>query len=110
MSITKKILSIVSVKFHCALCNIIGILQKGDGSIIEFPAYPRLLTHVVGSGRKRPFQCGSNCEAQNAKTSDLMNVVSLTSGPDGSMYIGDYNLVRRVIPETGETHTILEFE
>ena len=103
-------MSLVSVKFYHASCNITGILQKGDGSIIEFTAYPRLLTHVVGSGRKRPFQCGSNCEAQNAKTSDLMNVVSLTSGPDGSMYIGDYNLVRRVIPETGETHTILEFE
>ena len=103
-------MSIVSVKLYHALCNIAGILQKGDGSIIEFTAYPRLLTHVVGSGRKRPFQCGSNCEAQYAKTSDLMNVVSLTSGPDGSMYIGDYNLVRRVIPETGETHTILEFE
>ena len=103
-------MSIVSVKFYHPLCNITGILQKGDGSIIEFTAYPRLLTHIVGSGRKRPFQCGSNCEAQKAKTSDLMNVVSLTSGPDGSMYIGDYNLVRRVIPETGETHTILEFE
>ena len=95
--------------------SFIGILQKGDGSVIEFSSYPRLLSHVIGSGKKRPFQCskssGQNgCDGTLALNSDLMNVVSLTSGPDGSIYIGDYNLIRRVLPDTGKIHTILEFE
>ena len=90
-------------------------MQKGDGSVIEFSSYPRLLSHVIGSGRKRPFQCSKNlgqngCDGTLALSSDLMNVVSLTSGPDGSIYIGDYNLIRRVLPDTGKIHTILEFE
>ena len=92
-------------------------MQKGDGSILEFASYPRLLRPVIGSGNKRPFKCGKNsmsspsgCDETRALKSSLMNVVSLTSGPDGSIYIGDYNLVRRVLPDTGKIHTILEFE
>ena len=90
-------------------------MQKGDGSIIEFSSYPRLVSHIIGSGKKRPFQCTENspqngCDNISALRSSLMNVKCLTSGPDGSIYIGDYNLVRRVIPSTGKIHTILEFE
>ena len=92
----------------------IGILQKGDGSILEFESYPRLLTPVVGNGSKRPFQCGkssaSQCDEILAIETSLMNIVSMTSGPDGSIYIGDYNLIRRVSPHTGKIYTILEFE
>ena len=97
-------------------CSIFsGILQKGDGSIIEFSSYPRLVTHVIGNGKKRPFQCNENssqngCDNVQAINSSLMNVKCLTSGPDGSIYIGDYNLVRRVMPSTGKIYTILEFE
>ena len=70
---------------------------------------------MIGSGRKRPFKCNkssgqSGCDESVALNTDLMNVVSLTSGPDGSIYIGDYNLIRRVMPDTGKIHTILEFE
>ena len=93
-------------------------MQKGDGSILEFSSYPRLISPVIGSGNKRPLRCRKNskssqgnCDETIAIKSSLMNVVSLTSGPDGSIYIGDYNLVRRVLPgDTPKIYTILEFE
>ena len=39
-----------------------------------------------------------------------MHIVSMTSGPDGSTYIGDYNLVRRISPDGSFIDTILELE
>ena len=91
-----------------------GILQKGDGSIIEFDSYPKLFRPFIGNGKKRPFHCGSSstnsCDGINRDDISLMQIVSMTSGPDGSIYIGDYNLVRRVLPTDGRTYTILEFE
>ena len=38
----------------------------------------------------------------------LLNVVSMTTGPDGSIFVGDYNLIRKIDPE-GNVFTILEF-
>ena len=38
----------------------------------------------------------------------LLNVVSLTTGPDGSIFVGDYNLIRKIDP-LGNVFTILEF-
>ena len=34
--------------------------------------------------------------------------VSLASGPDGSLYVGDYNLIRKISPQ-GVVTTILQF-
>ena len=38
----------------------------------------------------------------------LLNVVSMTTGPDGSIFVGDYNLIRKIDPR-GNVFTILEF-
>lgn len=43
-----------------------------------------------------------------AKSLPLLNVVSLVSGPDGSIFVGDYNLIRKIGPQ-GDVETILEF-
>ena len=42
--------------------------------------------------------------------SDLLNVVSLATGPEGTLYIGDFNLIRKVDPTTGTMFTVLQFE
>ena len=34
--------------------------------------------------------------------------MSLASGPDGSLYVGDYNLIRKISPQ-GVVTTILQF-
>ena len=38
-----------------------------------------------------------------------MNIVSLTTGPDGSVYVGDFNLVRKITLQMN-VFTVLEFE
>jgi len=60
-------------------------------------------------GQRRPLECSkSECDGQIKKISTLLNVVSLTSGPDGSLYVGDYNLVRKITKD-GKVSTILQF-
>ena len=44
----------------------------------------------------------------SAASLSLLNVVSLATGPDGSVYVGDYNLIRRIHPG-GSVETILQF-
>ena len=44
----------------------------------------------------------------SAASLSLLNVVSLATGPDGSVYVGDYNLIRRIHPGGG-VETILQF-
>ena len=91
----------------------IGVLQKGDGSLMELKSlFPRLVRHVAGSqhGEKRAFECrAEQCNVNEASQARLLNVVSLASGPDGSLFIGDFNLVRRLTPQ-GEVFTVLQFE
>ena len=73
--------------------------------------FPRLVRHFVGSqNRKREFECKEEeCNVNEPSQAHLLNVVSLASGPDGSLFIGDFNLVRRVTPQ-GEVFTVLQFE
>ncbi|XP_046747871.1 teneurin-a isoform X2 [Diprion similis] len=81
-----------------------GILQKGDGSTLHFKQYPRTVKVVMGTGLQRNLVC-TNCNGP-AKDARLLTPVALTSGPDGSIYVGDFNLVRRITPD-GNVNTVL---
>ncbi|XP_055525741.1 teneurin-a isoform X2 [Wyeomyia smithii] len=85
-----------------------GILQKGDGTTLHFKEYPRVIRRVLGDGQQRPLKCKDYCNgiSEHAR---LLTPVALASGPDGSLYIGDFNLVRR-ITTNGSVITILELE
>jgi hypothetical protein len=81
-----------------------GILQKGDGSTLHFKQYPRKVNVVMGTGQRRDL-IGQNLDGL-AKDARLLTPVALTSGPDGSIYVGDFDLVRRITPE-GDVYTVL---
>ncbi|XP_016839726.1 teneurin-a isoform X5 [Nasonia vitripennis] len=81
-----------------------GILQKGDGSTLHFKQYPRKVNVVMGTGQRRDLS-GQNFDG-GAKDARLLTPVALTSGPDGSIYVGDFDLVRRITPE-GNVYTVL---
>lgn len=81
-----------------------GILQKGDGSTLHFKNYPRMVKVVMGTGLQRSFEC-DNCNGP-AKDARLLTPVALTSGPDGSIYVGDFNHVRRIDP-AGNVNTVM---
>jgi hypothetical protein len=83
-----------------------GVLQKGDGSTLHFKQYPRTVSVVLGTGLQRVLACGDDCNGA-AKDARLLTPVALASGPDGSLYVGDFNLVRRVTPE-GNVYTVLQ--
>ncbi|KAG8234383.1 hypothetical protein J437_LFUL015147, partial [Ladona fulva] len=99
-----------------------GILQKGDGSTLHFKQFPRIVRVAMGTGTRRPLLCGASpsptpsspsptapdpaCVGP-ARDAKLLTPVALASGPDGSLYVGDFNLVRRLTPE-GTVYTVLQ--
>ncbi|KFM64224.1 Teneurin-1, partial [Stegodyphus mimosarum] len=80
-----------------------GVLQKGDGTTIYFRQQPRVISTLMGTGHQRPMLC-PECNGM-AKEARLLAPVALTSGPDGSVYVGDFNLIRRVTP-SGQVYTV----
>ena len=82
-----------------------GILQKGDGTNVYLKTKAKLLTTSIGDGQQRPLHC-PYCNGL-AKDQRLLAPVALASAPDGSLYIGDFNLVRRLKPD-GSIFTVVE--
>ncbi|CAG7727590.1 unnamed protein product [Allacma fusca] len=78
-----------------------GIIQKGDGSEVHLKELPNLVTTVLGKkGQQRSLLC-EPCESL------LLSPIALATGPDGSLYVGDFNLIRRITPD-GRIYTILQ--
>ncbi|CAH1124665.1 unnamed protein product [Ceutorhynchus assimilis] len=71
-----------------------GILQKGDGSNIYLKHKPRVILTTMGDGHQRPLDC-NDCEGQATKQR-LLAPVALASDRDGSIYVGDFNLIRKI--------------
>ncbi|XP_064481660.1 teneurin-m-like isoform X2 [Ornithodoros turicata] len=82
-----------------------GILQKGDGTNVYLKNKPRVLLTTMGDGQQRPLHC-PHCNGI-AKEQRLLAPVTLASGPDGSIYVGDFNLIRRITPN-GRVSTVVE--
>ncbi|KAI4462797.1 teneurin and n-acetylglucosamine-1-phosphodiester alpha-n-acetylglucosaminidase [Holotrichia oblita] len=81
-----------------------GILQKGDGSNIYLKHKPRVILTTMGDGHQRPLDC-SDCEGQASKQR-LLAPVALAAAPDGSIFVGDFNLVRKILTD-GTVRTIV---
>ncbi|XP_030767229.1 teneurin-m isoform X3 [Sitophilus oryzae] len=71
-----------------------GILQKGDGSNIYLKHKPRVILTAMGDGHQRPLDC-MDCEGQ-ASRQRLLAPVALASDRDGSLFVGDFNLIRKI--------------
>jgi hypothetical protein len=97
-----------------------GIVYKGDGSWLlagansahDASGTPAAPSVRLGTGAQRDFACQQpDCAGVGGS---LLSIVSMAAGPDGSLYIGDYNLIRRVWPTGGSSgggrvETIFEF-
>ncbi|XP_071453131.1 teneurin-m isoform X1 [Hetaerina americana] len=81
-----------------------GILQKGDGSNIYLKHKPRVILTAMGNGHQRPLDC-YDCDGQASKQR-LLAPVALTSSADGSIFVGDFNLVRRILTD-GTVRTVV---
>uniref|UniRef100_A0A4W4DY40 Teneurin transmembrane protein 1 n=1 Tax=Electrophorus electricus TaxID=8005 RepID=A0A4W4DY40_ELEEL len=84
-----------------------GILHKGNGENIFISQQPPVISTVMGNGYYRTIPC-SGCNGVAVETK-LFAPVALACGPDGSVYVGDFNFVRRILP-SGYTYNILELK
>ena len=83
-----------------------GILHKGDGTNIYLKEQPRKVVTVMGNGKTRRLDC-RNCDG-NAADSKLMAPVALASGRDGSLYVGDFNHIRKLSANRQDVASILQ--
>ncbi|XP_046809051.1 teneurin-m isoform X2 [Lucilia cuprina] len=82
-----------------------GILQKGDGSNIYLKNKPRVILTTMGDGHQRPLEC-MDCEGMSLKQR-LLAPVALAASPDGSLYVGDFNYIRRIMTD-GTVRTVVK--
>lgn len=73
-----------------------GILFKGSGEQRLLSLLPPVIATVMGNGRRRSISCPS-CNGQ-AEGNKLLAPVALAWGLDGSLYVGDFNYIRRIYP------------
>ena len=84
-----------------------GILQKGDGSNIYLKQKPRVILTTMGDGHQRPLDC-YDCDGQASKQR-LLAPVALATAPDGSIFVGDFNLVRKILVD-GTVRTVVRLK
>ncbi|XP_063635677.1 teneurin-m isoform X1 [Cydia splendana] len=82
-----------------------GILQKGDGTNTYLKHKPRLIITAMGDGRQRGLECAECWGA--ARRQRLLAPVALAADPAGALYVGDFNLVRKIKPD-GEVVTLVK--
>ncbi|XP_049727568.1 teneurin-1 isoform X3 [Elephas maximus indicus] len=82
-----------------------GIIHKGNGENMFISQQPSVISTIMGNGHQRSVAC-TNCNGP-ARNNKLFAPVALASGPDGSVYVGDFNFVRRIFP-SGNSISILE--
>lgn len=75
-----------------------GILHKGNGENIFISQQPPVISTVMGNGQVRSTSCAS-CNAPPLDNK-LFAPVALACGADGSIYVGDFNFVRRILPNS----------
>uniref|UniRef100_A0A663EP74 Teneurin-4 n=1 Tax=Aquila chrysaetos chrysaetos TaxID=223781 RepID=A0A663EP74_AQUCH len=90
---------------HHALNIQSGILHKGNGENQFISQQPPVIGSIMGNGRRRSISCPS-CNGL-ADGNKLLAPVALTCGSDGSLYVGDFNYIRRIFP-SGNVTNILE--
>ena len=83
-----------------------GIMYKGDGTNIYLKETPALIHTLLGDGTRRTVDCGAQCEGP-ADQQTLLSPFAIVSTPDGSLYLGDFNLIRKINSE-GQVRTILK--
>ncbi|XP_048349965.1 teneurin-4 [Sphaerodactylus townsendi] len=94
-----------SLDKHHALNIQSGILHKGNGENQFISQQPPIIGSIMGNGRRRSISCPS-CNGL-ADGNKLLAPVALTCGSNGSLYVGDFNYIRRIFP-SGNVINILE--
>lgn len=84
-----------------------NVLFRGDGGQLDLRSGPRQLNLLLGTGSPRSLICVECQSASPSIYAKILNPVAMASAGDGSLYVGDFNLVRKVTPE-GRVFTVLQ--
>lgn len=98
-------INVIGFWFVFFLYCLAGILYKGNGENQFISQQPPVVSSIMGNGRRRSISCPS-CNGQ-ADGNKLLAPVALACGIDGSLYVGDFNYVRRIFP-SGNVTSVLE--
>lgn len=101
----KRAISCSAGDWFCSSVLVPGILHKGNGENQFVSQQPPVIGSIMGNGRRRSISCPS-CNGL-ADGNKLLAPVALTCGSDGSLYVGDFNYIRRIFP-SGNVTNILE--
>uniref|UniRef100_A0A3Q2P638 Teneurin transmembrane protein 3 n=1 Tax=Fundulus heteroclitus TaxID=8078 RepID=A0A3Q2P638_FUNHE len=82
-----------------------GILYKGNGENVFISQQPPVISSIMGNGRRRSISCPS-CNGQ-AEGNKLLAPLALACGADGSIFVGDFNYIRRIFP-SGNVSSVME--
>uniref|UniRef100_A0A914CCG1 EGF-like domain-containing protein n=1 Tax=Acrobeloides nanus TaxID=290746 RepID=A0A914CCG1_9BILA len=96
-----------SINFHHYFDFMNNVLERGEGRTIYLDETPPVLRTIVGSEERRDLVC-KHCSKEALLGSKLFSPSAITIGTDGAIYIGDYDLVRRVSPDRKNVETILK--
>ena len=95
-----------------SLSRSVGLFRKGSGEWIDFSRQPLRLAWSLGSGRKRKIGCGPECDlrtiAHHAKA-EFSKINNVVATQDGNIYVGDFNLIRKVDLALGTVETVFKF-
>ncbi|ESO03371.1 hypothetical protein HELRODRAFT_122962, partial [Helobdella robusta] len=83
-----------------------GILHRGDGSMFLFRDQPPHITTYIGDGSIRKHEC-KRC-VETISECRLIAPVDIVEGTDGSLYMADYNFVRKISPENNSVTNVLQ--
>ena len=106
-------------------------MYKGDGGVLKIEE--KEMRTVVGDGKQRDLSCkscnarltpgnrgsgvgngggkkggGGDEEDGGSSKGRLMSPVEVVSASDGSLYIGDYNFIRKVSSDRSYIHNVLQ--
>ena len=85
-----------------------GILHKGDGTNMLLTNSPLQLSPIIGiRDQSRSINC-QHCYEKQALLTKLLNPTSLTVSNDGTIYIGDLNIIWMYRPTNNFIKPILE--
>uniref|UniRef100_A0A4W3JFD7 Teneurin transmembrane protein 4 n=1 Tax=Callorhinchus milii TaxID=7868 RepID=A0A4W3JFD7_CALMI len=93
-----------TIDTHHALNIQSGILHKGNGENQFISQQPPIIGSIMGNGRRRSISCPS-CNGL-ADGNKLLAPVALACGSDGSIYVGDFNYIRRIFPSGNATNVL----
>lgn len=84
-----------------------NILYQGTGEVYDFKKQARNLNLALGTGSTRSLVCVECQSASPATSAKILSPVAMAIAGDGSVYVGDFNLIRKVTPE-GRVFTVLQ--